>query len=254
MPAVVAHFRFGQGILPYLNDEIKKIIKDNARLFGLGLQGPDLLFHSNVFKPDETALLGYEIHKNSASDFFGALLSSGRLGYSKYLAYVLGVCCHYSLDIACHPYIEQSDDGSYKYHNNLESDLDLAIILRDRLNKDRNVYLPRTVDYNIVASVYGISARNVKTCLDNFHLNTRLLDKVSLVSFAENRINKPGKWSAFSMKKEIIYQRQTAELLRIFDEATAPAVKLLTEFYHSTMEDQSLPTGFEMDFGGGYNV
>ncbi len=250
MPAVVAHFHFGQRVLPYLDHKIRSVIKSNVQLFGLGLQGPDLLFHSNVFKPDDTALLGYKIHQNSASDFFGALLSSDCLNYSKAVAYVLGACCHYYLDVVCHPYIEQANDGSYRHHNNLESDLDLAIIRRNGMNKNRNIYLPRAVDYNTVASVYNLSGKNIKTCLDNFHLNTRLLSNPELVKFVESKIGKSGKWSAFSMKKELLYPHETADLLSLLDKAIQPTAKKLEGLYQIILEKEPLPEGYEMNFNG----
>ena len=52
MPASYAHYRFGQAVFSRLPVEKQKIIQAHSALYDLGLQGPDLLFHSRPLSHD----------------------------------------------------------------------------------------------------------------------------------------------------------------------------------------------------------
>ncbi len=250
MPALVAHFVFGQQVLHRLDSEIKHIILNNKPLFGLATQGPDLLFHYNAFKSNTVTDLGIQIHRRPAKDFFTKALDGGRAKNPKMLAYLLGACTHYVLDATCHPYIDACSGDDSLRHTELESDIDLAMIQRYNLDSRREIYLSREADMNVVADVYGLSPVAVKTCLFNFRMNSVLLNKLDMVRFVENTLGKPGKWSSFSLKESITFRHEVDNIFRLTEQAVEPAAELLTEFFYAVAEEKGLPAGFERNYNG----
>ena len=106
MPTTYTHDLFGKKIYRQLSDEMKKVIRKNGDLYRIGLHGPDILFY-HLLKPAVNGA-GVEMHHNPAAPFFLRGMSRVReRGDEKLLAYLLGFGCHYLLDSACHPYVDE---------------------------------------------------------------------------------------------------------------------------------------------------
>ena len=67
MPAMYAHYVFGDEVLPQLDSSIKRIVNSHRELFNLGLQGPDFYFYDQLFylKKKSLALIGSALHRQS---------------------------------------------------------------------------------------------------------------------------------------------------------------------------------------------
>jgi hypothetical protein len=114
--------------------------------FLLGSQGPDIFFFCRMFpwqKGKGLYKFGSVLHVDKPSALFFEMSRICRdkkqQYYSEVLSYCLGMCCHYCLDRAAHPYVNYSVEKmdalrkrgrAFKYHAEIESMLDV-IVLRD---------------------------------------------------------------------------------------------------------------------------
>ena len=62
MPAVYAHYRFGQDVLKRLPEKYRDVILEEEDLFNIGVQGPDLLFYYKPFSHDPLHAEGGRVH------------------------------------------------------------------------------------------------------------------------------------------------------------------------------------------------
>ncbi len=250
MPAIAAHYKFGQLVAKSLDKEVAKIIVDNKELFDLATQGPDLLFYFNPFKHNNIVDLGNNIHSESAEVFFGKILEKGIAKNPEILAYVLGVICHYGLDLACHPFVNEFSNADISRHTNLESDFDLLIIRRFQMYAKRHIYLPKEVDYAAVGAVYGLTSDEIHACLKNMRLFNRLFDYPNLIKVADKALKKSGIYYGLTLKKEPVYIKEAVTLSKLLDDAVAPTVNLVTAYYNSINNEMPLPLGFGYNFDG----
>jgi len=128
MPAVAAHYHFGQEVLKLLPKEIGRMIKENKEAFDFGLQGPDFLFFYKPFKSNRVSNMGHRIHREQASLFMkNSLKRMGKTPGVKMKVYLLGFVCHFILDSSLHGKISQAAPKTQD-HNILEAELDRKII------------------------------------------------------------------------------------------------------------------------------
>lgn len=139
MPTTYTHDLFGKKIYRQLSDEMKKVIRKNGDLYRIGLHGPDILFY-HLLKPAVNGA-GVEMHHNPAAPFFLRGMSRVReRGDEKLLAYLLGFGCHYLLDSACHPYVDEMAEKKVISHTLLEKELDRTLMLET--NRDPHHFYP----------------------------------------------------------------------------------------------------------------
>lgn len=133
MPATYAHRRFGAEIYERLPENLKGIVSREREVFDIGLHGPDIFFYYKVLKKNPVNAHGNEMHDEKAGAFFGpareAYLSSENREAS--LSYLLGFLCHYALDSACHPYIENKIRVSGITHAEIESEFERFLLEKD---------------------------------------------------------------------------------------------------------------------------
>jgi len=128
MPAVTAHYYFGQEVLKLLPKEIESMIEENKEVFDFGLQGPDFLFFYKPIKNNRVSNLGHRIHREPASIFLeNALKRMGKAPGGKMRVYLMGFVCHFILDSSLHGRISQAAPKTQE-HNMLEAELDGKII------------------------------------------------------------------------------------------------------------------------------
>lgn len=138
MPALYAHLRFGEEVSKTLPEAYTRLIAQYPEAFALGTQGPDILFYHQPMKANEIRKLGTHLHTLSGEEFF--LLQGEKLLQSTkddvltdngaYAAYICGFLCHFTLDVACHPYIDGTMSDALT-HGKIESEFDKFILRRD---------------------------------------------------------------------------------------------------------------------------
>ncbi len=250
MPAVATHYKFGQLVLENLPTNIKKAIAKHKSLFDLATQGPDILFYHNVLKRDAVVDLGVGIHSRSGEQFFGDILERRLTKKPQVMAYVLGCFCHYSLDVACHPYVIKASQNGDVMHRVLESDMDLAMINRYGMTKKRHKYISTNVDFSAIATVYKITEEEAKRSVKNMRLNNYVLNSEKLVSVLDDILKKKKMFDSLTLKKEISAKKETEHLVELFDAAIQPTVANLIVFYDALQYNKPLPQGFTKNFEG----
>lgn len=133
MPTTYTHDLFGKLIYRQLPVEMKRIIRKNGDLYRIGLHGPDIFFY-HLLKPGVNGA-GVQMHHEPAAPFFqrGMKLVRER-GDEKLLAYLLGFGCHYLLDSACHPFVDEMAKKRVISHTLLEKELDRTLMLETNRN------------------------------------------------------------------------------------------------------------------------
>ena len=133
MPTTYAHDLFGKKIYHKLPKEMQMVIQRNVNLYRIGLHGPDILFY-HMLKP-KVSTTGIRMHKEKAAPFFERGMAIVRETHDeKLLAYLLGFGCHYLLDSACHPYIEDMAAKEVITHTLLEKEFDRTLMLETHKN------------------------------------------------------------------------------------------------------------------------
>ena len=144
MPAVYAHLQYGNEVAKALPPILGAIIEKYPEAFALGTQGPDILFYHEPLKKNTLRSKGSALHKVSGNQLFKEqakkLLNLGnsleeiieREG-GAYVSYVCGFLCHFSLDVACHPYVNEktSDEVS---HFKIESEFEKFLLKKDGIS------------------------------------------------------------------------------------------------------------------------
>ena len=140
MPTTYAHDLFGQKVYRQLPENMKKIIRENGELYRIGLHGPDIFFYYFIFK-NHVSGVGYRMHKEKAAAFFQEGMAQVRERKDEaLLAYLLGFGCHYLLDSACHPFVNEMHDKGKISHSLLEIEFDR--FLMEENGKNPYTYYP----------------------------------------------------------------------------------------------------------------
>lgn len=137
MPAIYAHYIFGEKMKRAFSPEIRALIRKNPDLFEIGLHGPDILFYYRALQKNKVNQTGFGMHSQPAGRFFARSASVIRNTENENdkdarIAYILGFLCHFALDLSCHSYIEQKIRVSHVSHSLIESEFDRYLLLRNR--------------------------------------------------------------------------------------------------------------------------
>ena len=130
MPALYAHLRFGNEVLNGLPKSFQALITEYPEAFALGTQGPDILFYHHPMKKNEIRLYGTKLHKKNGFWVFDSARKHRTDTPSAYNAYLLGFLCHFTLDLFCHPYIDQTMNDNLT-HGKIESEFDKFLLRKD---------------------------------------------------------------------------------------------------------------------------
>lgn len=132
MPAIYAHYVFGNSIIDTLSEEGKRVISNHRSAFDLGLQGPDFLFFKNFGSDKEALAFGGKIHNTPVKETLRTFKDVYLFEESDILkAYILGFLGHFTLDTIAHEYICKvvREDGID--HNELETEFDRFLMYID---------------------------------------------------------------------------------------------------------------------------
>lgn len=168
MPSNFAHRVFGDTVLSALPDSLSERISPHLPLFQMGLHGPDLLFYYKPIRKTPLGRLGYLLHEFTGRQVIDcmrkALPALPEEQREAGLAYTLGFACHYLLDSACHPYVEQLVRAEKANHCTLEGQFDLWLIAsqgQEPLETDPVSHLTGLTaeDHAVIAALFASLSR-----------------------------------------------------------------------------------------------
>lgn len=137
MPAAYAHMVFGMEVTAILPISAQESINRHPELFGIGLQGPDILFYYHPSVTQAYVLYGHNIHKRPAADFFRYALVQleklAELEKEKATAYLMGFLCHFILDSNCHPIVRKHTIPGEASHRQIEREFDRFLMEKDKI-------------------------------------------------------------------------------------------------------------------------
>lgn len=140
MPAAYAHMVFGKEVTAILPLSAQGSINRYPELFGIGLQGPDILFYYHPSETQAYVLYGHNIHKRPAADFFRyALVQLEKLAdleKEKATAYLMGFLCHFILDSNCHPIVRKHTIPGEASHRQIEREFDRFLMEKDKVRPE----------------------------------------------------------------------------------------------------------------------
>ncbi len=210
MPTTYTHHIFGNLVYRGLPQEIQRKIRKEANLYQIGLHGPDILFYYRPFQQNRVNGLGHAMHKETAAGFFEQAKQTYRQTQSEALfAYVTGFICHFMLDSACHPIVDEWMKKTHSTHAEIETELDR--MLMERTHKDPMRFHPsdtiriRRKDAQEIASVLGMEAKTVLKCLRGMKFYTNL----TVCSSERKR-----RWLLWGMKKIGVYEETQGRVMR----------------------------------------
>ena len=140
MPALYTHYRFGKAVEKELPPVLQETIAAYPEAFALGTQGPDILFYHQPMKSNAVRSRGVALHAVAPESFFvhaaKEIVQARAKNDEKFAraltAYVCGFLCHFTLDISCHPYIDEKAHDTFT-HGKIESELDKYMLRLDGL-------------------------------------------------------------------------------------------------------------------------
>ncbi|MCI6859464.1 MAG: zinc dependent phospholipase C family protein [Eubacterium sp.] len=133
MPTTYTHHIYGQEVIKRLPEKLQKDIISYMDYFNLGVYGPDILFYYRCYRKNKVNQYGVQLHKHSARSFFEHAMKVFPKQRDKKAAaaYLYGFMTHYILDSSCHPYIRKQIKKTGISHDEMETDLDALLLLRD---------------------------------------------------------------------------------------------------------------------------
>jgi len=182
MPAIYAHYRFGNLILPGLRADVRGQILRHRRLFDLGLQGPDFFFYYKPTADTPIGRLGHELHMRTGRDFFTEVCQNLRSDSEEaVLAYLYGLLGHYCLDSVCHPFVDAVTASGTPSHTALESEFERYLMAMDGIRSPhshrRSSYLKLApAEFEPVSGCYpGVDAKQIGEAIRGMARITDLL-------------------------------------------------------------------------------
>lgn len=140
MPAIAAHYLFGQEVYKELvkrnRKDIIALIRKHKLDYNIGLQGPDPLLYYKPTTKNEVSSWSHKIHEEPAHFFLRNAQKDIRESRDlRTFVYALGFVSHYVLDKESHPVVREwaLDAPS---HVKLETELDRELLLREILDRD----------------------------------------------------------------------------------------------------------------------
>lgn len=243
MPAGYAHYTFGQKVLDKLNNETKRIILNNIDLYNIGVHGPDILFYHNALKANDICKLGNVIHREEAYKFFKHAKEVIKESKDKEasLAYVYGFITHFTLDHACHNYVDDVEREKGITHLEIESELDRAILVNEGKNPlttslTKHIH-PNHYVSRIIAPFFSLQEKNIYKSLNDLLLYLGLIKAPSklkrgiiLGCMKIGGIYESHKGLMINYKPNDKAKDSTKELLNRLDKSIDIAVMLIEEF------------------------
>lgn len=201
MPGFATHYLFGVKTYHTLEDnDLKALIKNNKRVFSLGLQGPDFFFFYTPLALKISPNIGSTIHKKDTNHFFEEMIKAmnnihGDKDFEIAAAYVMGFMGHYMLDKNVHPYVygrvgNTKGRRTLGVHYGLESDIDRELLWKFKKMKPADFSHSGAIcttmyERNVISKLlseaikntygYDISTDHIKAAINAFYMECALL-------------------------------------------------------------------------------
>lgn len=130
MPSGYAHYKFAAEVFKEYGAKAAECVRKNEALYMIGAHGPDLFFYYKALTKNPVNSFGFAMHEKPAAQFFAEAKSVYLRAEDKdaALSYLLGFLCHFSLDHACHSYIEKKIAVSGLSHARIETEFDRFLL------------------------------------------------------------------------------------------------------------------------------
>lgn len=250
MPAIMAHYSFGEDVLEQLPKSIKEKINKHLNMFVLGLQGPDILYYTRPITGKKFHKMGSSIHKMSGGKFFESRLKLCTQTKSEsLLVYIIGAVCHFWLDKNCHPFVCEKAPKMSEHHR-LESELDSFVAQKKGITLKKYKLIPTSkIDCSALAQAYDITLPDAKCAVRDFRKFARILHHRKLVRVAEILARSGEMFSQVSPQKEFKYTQYTQELYKIMEHSVHSCVNILCDIF-ATEAPSALKEGLNYSFDG----
>lgn len=261
MPTTYTHDLFGKTVYQKLDDRLREIIMRHKMAYIVGLHGPDILFYVRPFHTNRINAMGHRLHDEEAADFFekGAQIyrESSDEGV---LAYLFGFVCHFMLDSTCHPYIEDYIEKTGAGHDEIETELDRAMM--EATGKNPFFYHPSHVIrptqdcvHSIASVLDGITEKearhmlramkfytNITVCKTKLKRNLLLgaARGIGIYRFVQGRV--------IRRHPLPVCKQSTEELTHLFKLAIPETVTVLEDFYRSVQNGEEMSFRFHRNY------
>ncbi len=250
MPAIAAHYYFGQEVYDQLPNKIKNTIDKSKDAFDLGLQGPDIFFYYQPYKKNIVEKFGQNLHKEQVFNFIEKAVTLLKNKSNKYIfSYLLGFSCHFILDSSCHSLINKLAPSTIE-HFQLETELDRMIIEKNGFAAAESFKRWKLIPAcekipQALALIYQPRTKaEIDTAIKSMVFYSRLLYsprgiKKGLLLAIEKCLGKTGLFTSLIIAKKP-YERYTEparEIMPLYDLALDEAVLQLENIYVAVKED-----------------
>lgn len=263
MPSIYAHNQFGKKVLSQLPQKHQEIIAKYPRSFRIGLQGPDFLFFYRALFKNKVNKLGVKLHHTDTYSFMENAVDVVNKygGDSAQYAYILGFICHFTLDNACHPFVNEAMKATNCGHIEIESNFDYLLL-------SKSGYVPQYYPmYKLVPTDYK-TAFSIAPFYQDINVIT-IHDSLKWMRQFKKLFVAPGIIKRtvldFLMRCTLHYKRfkghiipphpnpkchmSSEHLYNLFNQSVLIAVSLIENF-DNAKNGQSLSYHFHKDFNG----
>ena len=173
MPSTYAHYRFGARVLAALDAVHREAPEAERELFDIGCQGPDIFFYYHDRRDKETTKVGSRYHRRTMRDFLEEIREglAGQEMSPAQRSYLTGLIAHFTLDSACHPYIEAAIHARGAGHEWIEGELERYLMAKDgedpvRFRMIDGRLVPSARSAAVIAGFYpGVPAAKVEKAI-----------------------------------------------------------------------------------------
>lgn len=262
MPSAYAHYRFGSDMLNRLPEELRRRIEPHRALYDIGVHGPDILFYFHPLKKTAIRKSGSEMHDRPGREFFAKAAEIIRplrgVNRARALAYIYGFITHFSLDSACHTYVEQRVRATKVTHTEIEVEFDRRLLVLDGCPERCPV--AHIVANDVCADTIwpffeGVEQKHILHSLKSMRVYGRLLDTrwkwlqwvIKKVTAAIDKSGELPGWMATG--KNPACDETCEGLLARWETGAARAMELMQEFEDVLAEKIPLNGAYEATFG-----
>ena len=167
MPTTYTHHRFGSQCLETLPLETAAAVRRFRSLYDTGVHGPDIFFYYHPLLPNPVMAYGSALHRQSARRFFenAAPVWRSHPDREAMLAYLMGFLTHFTLDSACHGYVNAAAAALGVTHNRIEAVFDAHLMYEDGLQPSRvlrgEALCPSAENAAVISRFFSKSERTV---------------------------------------------------------------------------------------------
>ncbi len=263
MPNYYAHLDFGRRVMERLPALLRSALTREEDPFLAGCLGPDPLFFYRPLLPSLPRQAGIDLHHHSFRAPAEGLLAAVEEKAPFAGSYAAGFLCHFALDSACHPLVEEQVSHGLA-HSAVESELDRTLMTAQGLDPLLDTPLPSfdlpdTFFSTVTAATCpGVTAEAFREALDSFCRVCRLQTRWAgtWASTAMDRLG--GRFSQLSVlrgslltpRPDLTCAPAAETLALILEETVLPTVRAITEFFSAAARRGTLGSWYDRDYYG----